>query len=186
MVARIRVTVVDVLLTQHTSESCGTLAFIAVWMINTLCPIQTRSTRTVINIDLANWPSETRRTQTLESIDFIHTLTIVYTRVALTFVYLQFTMHTFETWHAQTCEASNLIQTGRIILAGVGMALIDIHFATRPCIALQTFTVEGTICVHAFSCMLTRIAIGHGTLIHIFCTVSPFVALGAGANVLPI
>lgn len=100
MVTRIRVTVVDVLLTQHTSESCGTLAFIAIWVINTLCPIQTWSTGTVININLANWPSETRRTQTLEAIDFIHTLTIVHTRVALTFVYLQFTMHTFETWHA--------------------------------------------------------------------------------------
>lgn len=186
MVARIRVTVVDVLLAQHTSESCGTLAFIAIWVINTLCPIQTRSTGTVININLANWPSETRRTQTLEAIDFIYTLTIVHTRVALTFVYLQFTMHTFETWHAQTREASNLIQTGRIVLAGVGMALIDIQLATRPCIAPQTFTVEGTICIHTFSCMLTRIAIGHSTFIHIFCAVSAFVALGAGANILPV
>lgn len=66
------------------------------------------------------------------------------------------------------------------------MALIDVHLTPRPCIALQTLTVEGTICVHAFPCMLTRIAIGHGTLIYIFCTVSPFVALGAGANILPI
>lgn len=64
------------------------------------------------------------------------------------------------TWHAQTREASNLIQTGCIVLAGVGMALIDVHLTTRPCIALQTFTVEGTICVHTFSCVLTRIAIG--------------------------
>lgn len=67
------------------------------------------------------------------------------------------------TWHAQTREASNLIQTGRIVLAGVGMALIDIQLAARPCVAPQTFTVEGTICVHTFSCMLTRIAIGWKT-----------------------
>ena len=39
--------------------TCGTLAFIAIWVINTLCPIQTWSTGTVINIDLANWPRET-------------------------------------------------------------------------------------------------------------------------------
>lgn len=67
------------------------------------------------------------------------------------------------TWHAQTCEASNLIQTGGIILAGVRMALVDVHLTTRPCITLQALTVEGAICVHAFSCMLTRIAIGWKT-----------------------
>lgn len=43
------------------------------------------------------------------------------------------------------------------------MTLIDVHLTTRPCIALQTFTVEGTICVHTLSCMLTRIAIGWKT-----------------------
>lgn len=64
------------------------------------------------------------------------------------------------TWHAQTGEASNLIQTGGIILAGVRMALVDVHLATRPCIALQTLTVERTIRVHTFSCVLTRVAIG--------------------------
>lgn len=186
MVAGVGVAVVDVLLTQHASESCGTLALIAVRVIDTLRPIQTRSAGAVIYVDLANGPRETRRTQTLEAIDFIHTPPIVHTGVALTFVYLQFTMHTFETWHAQTREASNLIQTGGVVLAGVRMALVDVHLATRPCIALQTLTVEGTICVHTFSCMLTRVAVGHGALIHVFCTVGPFVALWAGANVLPI
>lgn len=34
--------------------------------------------------------------------------------------------------------------------------------------------------------MLTRIAVGHGTLIHILCAIGPLVALWAGANVLPI
>lgn len=66
------------------------------------------------------------------------------------------------------------------------MALIDVHLTTGPRIPFQTLTVEGTICVHTFSRMLTRIAIGHGTLIHVFCTVSPFVALWAGANILSI
>lgn len=47
------------------------------------------------------------------------------------------------------------------------MALIDVHLTTRPCIALQTLTVEGTICVHTFSCMLTRIAIGWKTQVPI-------------------
>lgn len=119
VVAGIRVTVVDVLPTQHTSETCGTLALIAIRVIDALCSVQTWSTGAVININLAHWPSKTRWTETLETIDFIHTLPIVHTRVALTFIYLQFTMHTFETWHAQTCEASNLIQAGGVILAGV-------------------------------------------------------------------
>lgn len=95
-------------------------------------------------------------------------------------------MHTFETWHAETGEASNLIQTGGIVLAGVRMALVDVHLATRPRIALQTLAVERTIRVHTFSCVLTRVAIGHGAFIHVFSTVGPFVALGAGANVLPV
>lgn len=36
MVAGVRVTVINVLLTQQTSETCGTLALIAVWVIDTL------------------------------------------------------------------------------------------------------------------------------------------------------
>ena len=39
--------------------TCGTLAFITIWVIYTLCPVQTWGTGTVVNIDLANWPSET-------------------------------------------------------------------------------------------------------------------------------
>lgn len=66
------------------------------------------------------------------------------------------------------------------------MALVDVHLTARPRIAPQTLAVEGAVCVHTFSCMLTRVAIGHGALIHIFCAVSPFVALWAGANVLPV
>lgn len=119
MVAGIWVTVVHVLFTQHTSETCGTLALVAIRVVNALGPIQTRSTGTVVYVNLTHWPRETRRTQALKAIDFIHTLPIVHTRVALAFIHLQFTMHTFETWHAQTCEASNLIQAGGIILAGV-------------------------------------------------------------------
>lgn len=119
MVARIWVTVVDILLTQDTSEACGTLALIAIRMIDALGPIQTRSTRAIINVNLAHWARETRGAKTLEAIDFVHTLPVVYTWVALAFIHLQFTMHTFETWHAQTGEAANLIQAGGIILAGV-------------------------------------------------------------------
>lgn len=119
MVARIWVTVVDVLVTQRASETCGTLAFIAIRVINALGPIQAGSTGAVINVDLAHRSCETRGTQTLEAIDFVHTLPIVYTRVALAFIDLQFTMHTLETRHAQTGEASDLIQAGGVILAGV-------------------------------------------------------------------
>lgn len=119
VVARIWVTVVDVLITQHTSETCGTLAFIAIRMVDALGPIQARSTGAIINVNLAHWSRETGGTQTLEAIDFVHTLPIVYTRVALAFIHLQFTMYTFETWHAQAGEPSNLIQAGGIILAGV-------------------------------------------------------------------
>lgn len=66
------------------------------------------------------------------------------------------------------------------------MALVDVCITPWPCIALQTCTVERAICVHTLSCMLTRIAVGHGTFIHILRTISPFVALWTGANILPI
>lgn len=119
MVARVWVTVVDILITQHASETCGTLALIAIRVINALGPVQAGRAGTVINVDLAHRSCETRGTQTLEAIDFVHTLPIVHTRVALALVHLQLTMHTFETWHAQTGEASDLIQAGGIVLAGV-------------------------------------------------------------------
>lgn len=119
MVARIWVTVVDVLVTQHASETCGTLALIAVRVVDALGPVQAGSAGAVINVDLTHGSCEARGTQTLETIDFVHTLPIVYTRVALAFIHLQFTMHTFETWHAQTGETSDLIQAGGIVLAGV-------------------------------------------------------------------
>lgn len=119
MVARIWVTVVDVLITQYASETCGTLAFIAIWVVDALGPVQAGSTGAVINVDLAHWSCEARGTQTLEAVDFVHTLPVVHTGVALAFIHLQFTMHTFETWHAQTGEASDLIQAGGIVLAGV-------------------------------------------------------------------
>lgn len=119
MVARVWVAVVDVLITQHASKTSGTLAFIAIRVIDALGPIQAGSTGAVVNVDLAHWACEPRGTQALEAIDFVHTLPIVHTWVALAFVHLQLTMHTFESWHAQTGEASDLIQAGGIVLAGV-------------------------------------------------------------------
>lgn len=49
--------------------TCGTLAFIAVRVINTFCSIQTWSTGTVININLANWPSETLKGQNDDTVN---------------------------------------------------------------------------------------------------------------------
>lgn len=66
------------------------------------------------------------------------------------------------------------------------MTLIDVHLTARSPIALETLAVEAAIRVHTLACMLTRIAIGHGTFIHIFCAVCPFIALWAGADVLSI
>lgn len=67
------------------------------------------------------------------------------------------------TWHAQTGEAANLIQAGGIILAGVGMTLVDVHLTARPCVAFQTLTVEGAICIHTLPCVLARVTVGCNT-----------------------
>lgn len=66
------------------------------------------------------------------------------------------------------------------------MTLVDVHLTARPCVAFQTLTVEGAICIHTLPCVLARVTVGHGTLIHVFCAVGPLVALGAGANILPV
>lgn len=39
--------------------TCGTLALIAIRVIDALGPIQTRSTRAIINVNLAHWARET-------------------------------------------------------------------------------------------------------------------------------
>lgn len=41
--------------------TCGTLAFIAIRVVNTLRPIQARSTGAVIDVNLADWPREAFR-----------------------------------------------------------------------------------------------------------------------------
>lgn len=46
--------------------------------------------------------------------------------------------------------------------------------------------MEGAISIHTLPCVLTRVTVGHGTLIYIFCAVGPLVALWAGTNILPI
>lgn len=43
------------------------------------------------------------------------------------------------------------------------MTLVDVHLAARPCVALQTLTVEGAVCIHTLSRMLTRVTVGCNT-----------------------
>lgn len=71
-------------------------------------------------------------------------------------------------------------------MAGVGVALVDVHLTARSCVALQTLTVERALCVHTFPSVLTRIAVCHCTLIHILGAVCSLMALGTGADVIPI
>lgn len=95
-------------------------------------------------------------------------------------------MNSFKTWHTETRESSNFIQAGGIILARVGVALIDVHLTARPCVALQTLTVERALGVDAFPSVLTRIAVCHCTFIHILSAVCSLMALRTGADVVSI
>lgn len=81
MVARIRITVVDILLTQKASKTCGTLALIAIGMVDTFGSVETRCARAVIYINLTHGTTESRRTDTEEAVDFIKTLSVVHTGI---------------------------------------------------------------------------------------------------------
>lgn len=66
------------------------------------------------------------------------------------------------------------------------MALIDVHLTARARVALQTLTVERTLCVDAFPGVFTRIAVCHCTFIHILSAVCSLMALRTGADVVSI
>lgn len=117
--AGIRVTVVDVLLTQSASKTCGTLALVAIGVVNALGSVEARRAGTVIYVNLAHGPTEPRRTDTKEAVDFIKTHSIVHTGITQAFINIFFTVNSFKTWHTETREPSNFIQAGGIVLARV-------------------------------------------------------------------
>lgn len=79
MVARIRIAVVDVLRTQSASKTCGTLALVAIGMVDTFGSIETGRAGAVIYINLTHSTTESRRTDTEEPVDFIETFSIIHT-----------------------------------------------------------------------------------------------------------
>lgn len=186
MVARIRITVVDILLTQEASKTCGTLAFIAIGMVDTFGSIETWRAGAVIYINLTHSTTESRRTDTEEAIDFIKTLSVVHTGITQTLINIFFTVNTFKTWHTETRESSDLIQAGGIILAWIRMTFVDVHFTARTCVALQTFTVERAFCVYTFPSMFTWIAICHCTFVHILSAVCSLMALRTRADIVSV
>lgn len=98
---------------------CGTLALVAVGVVNTFGSIETRRAGTVIYVNLTHSTTESRRTDTEEAVDFIKTHSIVHTGITQTFINIFFTVDTFKTWHTETREPSNFIQAGGIVLARI-------------------------------------------------------------------
>lgn len=70
---------------------------------------------------------------------------------------LKYNLTTLNTWHADTGELSDAVQASGIILAGHGQALIDVNLTTWTSISPTALTLEGALCVHTFSKMLTRV-----------------------------
>lgn len=81
VVARVRITVVDVLLAQKASKTCGTLALVAIGVVNAFGSIEARGAGTVIDVNLTHGSTEPRRTDTEEAVDFIKAHSIVHTGV---------------------------------------------------------------------------------------------------------
>lgn len=81
VVARIRITVVDILLTQKASKTCGTLALVAIGVVNTFGSVEAGRAGAVVYVDLTHGTTEPRRTDTEEAVDFIKTHSIVHTGI---------------------------------------------------------------------------------------------------------
>ena len=61
------------------------------------------------------------------------------------------------TWHTDTGELSDPVQAGGVVLAGHGQAFVDVDLTTGTSISPTALTLEGTLSVHTFTKVLTRV-----------------------------
>jgi len=61
------------------------------------------------------------------------------------------------TWHTDAGELSNAVQASGVVLAGHGQAFVDVNLTSRAGISPAALTLEGALCVHTFTKMLTWI-----------------------------
>lgn len=155
MVAWVRLTVVDITLTECAFITFSTAALEPIGPVVAFCSILAGCAGALIYVDLTHGASKPWLAGACEAIDHIPTDAIIHTWVALTVIYVNLTVSPHEAWHADAGELSDAVQASGIILAGHGNAFIDVNLTTWASISPTALTLEGTLCVHTFPKMLT-------------------------------
>lgn len=157
MVAWVGLTVVDIALTECPFITFSTAALEPIGAVVALCSILAGCAGALIYVDLTHGASKPWLAGACEAIDHVPTDAIIHTWVALTVIYVNLTVSAHVAWHADAGELSNAVKASGIILAGHGKAFVDVNLTTWPSISPTALTLEGTLCVHTFPKMLTRV-----------------------------
>lgn len=115
IVARARVTLVDVCLAVFPSVSFSAFTCVLVGPICALGAIFARRAGTLINVYLAEVSGEACGALAKEIVDLVDTLAVVQTGAVGALVCIDVTERPFVAWHADTVKAPYLIQAGGLI-----------------------------------------------------------------------
>lgn len=181
MVAWVRLTIINVALTQSSFKTFSTSAFISIRSVNALGSILARSAGALINVDLTHGASKPWLTGAGEAVDHISTDAIIYAGVALAFINVHLTVLPLIARHTDACELANAVQAGGIVLARHGQTLVDINLAARASVAPSTLALERAFSVYTLSKMLTGVGT-NGTFIHVLVAGTTNKASWAGAD----
>lgn len=181
MVAWVRLTIINVALTQSSFKTFSTSAFISIRSVNALGSILARSAGALINVDLTHGASKPWLTGAGEAVDHISTDAIIYAGVALAFINVHLTVLPLIARHTDACELANAVQAGGIVLARHGQTLVDINLAARASVAPSTLALERAFSVYTLSKMLTGVGT-NGTFIHVLVAGTTNKASRAGAD----
>lgn len=185
VLARLRGTVVDIVLTIGSIESIQACTVIRIGLVITCSTILTRIRGTLVDVRLTCVTSETGITRTHEAIDQVRTITVVGAVIAISaFIDVDLTACAIEAREAVTRIVGNAIDTCTI-LASIVKTLVDVDVTVWSSEARVTTTVVCSIQVVA-STINTGVEvsgtsrIGGGTLINVDLTVGSIPSSSAG------
>lgn len=157
MVARVRLTVVNIALTERPFITFSTAALKSIGPVVAFCSILAGCAGALIYVDLTHGASKPWLAGACEAVDHVPTDAIIHTWVALTVIHINLTVRPHVAWHADAGELSDAVQASGIILAGHGQAFIDVNLTTWTGVSPTTLTLEGALRVHTFPKMLTGV-----------------------------
>lgn len=181
VVAWVGLAVVDIALTECSFITFSTAALESIGSVAAFRSILARRAGALIYVDLTHGASKPWLAGAGEAVDHVPTYAVIHTRVALAVIHINLAVSAHVAWHTDTGELSDPVQASGVVLTGHGQAFIDVDLATRTSISPATLTLEGALCVHTFTKMLTRVGTDRA-LIHVLVAGTTYEAGRAGAN----